>query len=230
MTLEGQIVHGDDRRRPPGAVVMQIGRRQRRLPVMGVHDIGRKARRRALADIRADPRQRRKTQRVVGPIETVRTQIRIARPREKMRRVEHEQLESARRGGQQRRRPAEQPIIAADGLAAVEFGEQRGVAGRQRDRRDIFARQRARQGAHDVGEAARLDQRKDFRGDGENLQLRHGASLSNIGWVIRQMPSSVRRNRLASSSGSSPTTRPSGMTTPRSTTTFESWTFRPIST
>ena len=40
-----------------------------------------------------------------------------------------------------------------------------------------------------------------------------------MGWVMRQTPLSLRRKRLASSSGSSPTTRPSGILTPRSTTT-----------
>ena len=41
--------------------------------------------------------------------------------------------------------------------------------------------------------------------------MHQAESLSIIGWVIRQMPLSVRRKRLASSSGSSPTTRPSGI-------------------
>ena len=62
---------------------------------------------------------------------------------------------------------------------------------------------------------------------GEQRDL-HRSSASIIGWVTRQTPRSVRRNRLASNSGSSPTTRPSGMRTPRSTTTFFSRACRPI--
>ena len=58
----------------------------------------------------------------------------------------------------------------------------------------------------------------------------HASSRSTIGCVIRQMPLSVRRKRRASKSGSSPTTRPSGIHTPRSTMTFVSRADRPIST
>ena len=54
-------------------------------------------------------------------------------------------------------------------------------------------------------------------------------SRSIIGWVIRQIPLSVRRKRAASCSGSSPTTRPSGMQTPRSMMTRRSRAPRPIS-
>ncbi len=50
---------------------------------------------------------------------------------------------------------------------------------------------------------------------------------SIIGWVIRQMPPSLRRKRSASSSGSSPTTSPSGMVTAASITTLVSRAERP---
>lgn len=55
-------------------------------------------------------------------------------------------------------------------------------------------------------------------------------SLSIIVCVIRQTPFSVRRKRFASSSGSSPTTRPSGMTTRLSMTTLRRIECRPIVT
>ena len=63
--------------------------------------------------------------------------------------------------------------------------------------------------------------------------FRHGPTpriRSSIGWVTRQTPCSVRRKRWASSSGSSPITRPGGIFTPRSTTTRLSRACRPIST
>ncbi len=43
VALEGEVVDGEDRARPLPAVVVQIGRRQRRLPVVGVDDFGREA-------------------------------------------------------------------------------------------------------------------------------------------------------------------------------------------
>jgi hypothetical protein len=49
-----------------------------------------------------------------------------------------------------------------------------------------------------------------------------------MGWVTSVTPSSVRRNHCASKSGSSPITSPSGMLTPRSTTTFFSREPRPM--
>jgi hypothetical protein len=55
-------------------------------------------------------------------------------------------------------------------------------------------------------------------------------SRSSIACVIRQMPFSVRRKRRASLSGSSPTSSPSGMVTPRSITTSLSFAPRPICT
>jgi hypothetical protein len=58
----------------------------------------------------------------------------------------------------------------------------------------------------------------------------HARILSIIGRVMRKAPRSVRRKRLASSSGSSPTTSPSGICTPRSMTTFFSRAERPTST
>ena len=56
----------------------------------------------------------------------------------------------------------------------------------------------------------------------------HSAAI--IGWVISVTPPGVRKKRRASSAGSSPTTRPSGILTPRSTTTRRKWEWRPIST
>ena len=97
-----------------------------------------------------------------------------------------------------------------------------------RARRMPSADERARERADDVGEAPRLHQRKALRGDHQNFHRQQPQSLSIISCVMRQTPSSVRRKRRASSSGSSPTTSLSGMTTPRSTTTRVSRACRPI--
>ena len=44
----------------------------------------------------------------------------------------------------------------------------------------------AGQGGRDIGEAAGLDERRDFGGDRQRLHTLHCDSRSIIGWVIRQ--------------------------------------------
>src|SRR6516225_4197508 len=109
----------------------------------------------------------------------------------------------------------------------VQYG---GVAGHERAGVHLFGLQRERKCANDVGEASSLDQRVDFRSDRKDANRSHAFSPSIIGWVIKQMPPGVVRNLSASRSGSSPTTSPSGMRTPRSTTTFRNRACRPTST
>ena len=76
---------------------------------------------------------------------------------------------------------------------------------------DAVRSQSDRERADDVGKAAGLDDRIDFRGDRKNAKRRHASSLSIIGCVMREIPCGVVLNRFASSSVSSPTTRPSGI-------------------
>ena len=90
-----------------------------------------------------------------------------------------------------------------------------GIARNERAHRYALACQRGRQCADHIGQAAGLDQRIDLGGDCENAQRLHLPNRSIIGCVIRQMPRAVRRKRLASSTGSSPTTSPAGICTPR---------------
>lgn len=118
------------------------------------------------------------------------------------------------------RTPAEEFFIGKHRLRTLERRPDRRVAGNERTHPDAEGAHRRRQRARDIGEAARLDERIDLRGDAEDRDHAAFVSLSIIGWVIRQMPLSVRRKRRSSSCGSSPTTRPSGIRTPRSTTTF----------
>src|ERR1700685_1986378 len=106
----------------------------------------------------------------------------------------------------------------------------RGISGDEGARLDCFGLQGRRQRAHHIGEAAGLDDRVDFRGDREDANGAHVASPSIIACVIRQMPCSVVRNLFASCSGSSPTTSPTGIRTPRSMTTFANLAPSPTST
>ena len=143
--------------------------------------------------------------------------------------IETEVQEKAVEGGTV---PAEEVPPAMLNVCRRQLVHHGRIAGQERADLDAEWRERAGQGAGDIGEAAGLDQRKDFRRDRQDAQAAHAASAVSrliMGVVMRQMPLSVRRKRRASSSGSSPTTRPSGMCTPRSTTTFFSRTCWPIS-
>ena len=210
--------------------VVQIGRRERRLPVMRVNDLRPERVDRPKADVRADARERREPLRIIGPVKPVGSQVRIARPVVEMRRVDRKQVQTCRLAGENPRWPAEQIVIGVRGLRVDELGHDCRIAWDERSDFDIFAGERGRQCADDVGETPGLDKRENLRGDRENFQCAHCASLSIIGLVIKVTPLSVRRKRFASSSGSSPTTRPSGMRTSLSMMALESRTLRPIVT
>ena len=144
--------------------------------------------------------------------------------------VDREQVEFRGLAADDARRAAEEIGILMRRCGARELGHDRRVAGDERPHLDAFASERGGQRAGDVGEPPGFDQGENLRGDGEDFQLAHFASLSIIGWVIRVTPLSVRRNRSASSLGSSPTTRPSGMRTSLSMTVLISRTLRPMLT
>src|SRR5690606_35507933 len=97
------------------------------------------------------------------------------------------------------------------------------IAGHQRHHFDAEFPKRQWQGASNIGQTSRLGERRDLGTDGQDFHSH--PSLSIMACVTRQTPFSERRKRLASSLGSSPTTNPSGMCTPRSMTTFVSRTF-----
>src|SRR5580693_4175456 len=143
---------------------------------------------RSKADIRAYAGKRRKAASVVGPVESVRAKVRIARPVIEVRRVYGEQVEVGRLAGEDARGPSEQLGVFVRGLSVGELGHHRRVSGNKGSDLDPFARERRGQRADDIGEPPRLDEREDLRGDGENLQLAHRASLSIMGWVIKVTP------------------------------------------
>ena len=212
---------------------------------MRVHDVGHEARHVAEADARGDPCQRTEAKRVVGPIAAVGPRIGIAGAIEKVRGVEDHEIEIAGARDEHARRAAEEIVERQNLLRLANRRLDRRIAGHQRDHFGAELAQRARQRAGHVGETAGLHQRIDFRDHRQNLAGRcfrggdhvdggfgagHRPSLSIMDRVIRQMPLSVRRNRSASSSGSSPTTSPAGMRTPRSMITLVSRAERSIST
>src|SRR3981189_30915 len=137
-----------------------------------------------------------------------------------MRRIEHEQIEVAVRAAEQARRSAKEMRQMVEYFRYRKRLDDIGIAGHQGPRFDVPGSQRGRKRPGDVGKASCFDDRIDFGGNRENAKRCHTSSLSIIGCVISVMPCAVVRNLLASNSGSSPTTRPSGMRTPRSITTF----------
>ena len=181
-------------------------------------------------------RQRRKALRVIGEVGAVRFAIGRARPVVQMRRVEAEQAQPGRRAVQHAGRPAEQVGHAVHRRRAVQGGQHGGVTWHQGPHLDPLCRERRRQRARHVPEAAGLDKWNDLGRDRQDAERRHACSLlascslSIMGCVIRHTPRLVRRKRAASCSASSPTTRPSGMRTPRSMTTLRSRADRPTRT
>ena len=210
--------------------IVEVGGRERRLPVMRVNDLRPERVDHPKADVRADTRERRKPLRIVGPVEPIGPKVWVARPVVEMGRIDREQVQTGRLAGEDPRGSTEQIVISMRGLRVDELGHYRRIARDERSDLDVFAGERGGQRARDVGKTPGLDKREDLRGDGENFQSAHCTSLSIIGLVIKVTPLSVRRNRLASSSGSSPTTRPSGIRTSLSMMALESRTLRPIVT
>ena len=230
--LEGHVVDGHHRGHAAARVkrgVAQVGQRHRRLPIVRVDKIEAHPLHRPAGDIRRRAPEGGEAASVVGPIRATRIAVRPAFAREKRGRVEHEQLVFADLARQQPRRFAQQRIPAVDHAQLARLGEDGRIAGQHRRYRHPVRCQRAGQRAGNVGEAAGLDQRHRFRRDREDGQVRgecHNRSIMSL--VIRHTPLSVRRKRRASSTGSSPTTRPSGMRTPESMITFDSRALRPM--
>ena len=206
--------------------IAEIGGQQPGLPVVGVDDVRLPVGDRALGDGGAGLAQGCESLGVVGPVVAGGGGVGSAVAVEQMRRIQAQHRQAFRRARPDAGRAAHEIGEAVDGFRLFQRRQHRAVAGDQRSDRDPVPGQRRGQGAHDVRQPAGLDQREHLGRDGENV---HYLSASIIGCVIRQMPRSVRRKRAASSTGSSPTTSPSGMQTPRSITTFFNCAFRPIS-
>ncbi len=204
----------------------QIGGNEPRLPVMRMHDIGLPAGKQPAGQLGPDPGQTREPLSVVGPIHSAGVHIGIARTAEEMRRIDRQDAGAVHAGGEQCRRAAEEIGDRLHRLGRWQRRQHRRIPRQQRGDDHILLRQRAGQRARDIGQSPRLDERKELGGDGQDLQLAHRSSASIIGCVMRQMPEAERRNRLASSSGSWPTTRPSGMFTAASTMTLVRCTLR----
>ena len=230
MALEGDIMHGqNDLRRRSGREI-EIGCRQRRLPVMHMDDIRHEDLDPSRSHIGSGTRQGGEPHPVVGPVLAVRPQIAIAGAIEEMRRLDRQEIETMRLSCQNAHFAAKEIVVMMDGLRLLERRRDRRIDGQHHPHLDAVMLERRRQGAHHIGKPTGLHQRKHLRCDSQYFRHFWAASLSIIGWVMRQTPVSVRRNRFASSSGSSPTTRPSGISTPRSMTTRRSLAPRPILT
>ena len=165
---------GDHRARARAIGIVQIGGSERRLPVMRVDDLRQEAADRAEPDVGADASERGEAARVVRPIEPVGAEVGIAGPGVEMRRVEHEQVEPRGPAGEDagRRRRTDRCSRATVGSAG-ELGQDR------RDSRGpaccIATPSRASAAGSAPATSASppvLIERKDLRGDGEDLQRR----------------------------------------------------------
>ena len=228
--LEGDVVDGHHGLRRPGPCVAEPSRGEAGLPVVAMDDVGHEGIDRALADIGRRTAKCCEALPVVRPVGAVGSEIGAAGPIEQLWRVEDDEVQPSGGPGDKPGLGAEQALVALEDLGRAECAENVRVARQHHPHLDIVGGERLGQGARDIGKAAGLDQREDFGSDREDTHRVGYPSRSIIVWVIRQMPLSVRRKRRASSSGSSPTTSPSGMRTPRSITTLLSRAERPMST
>ena len=162
--LERDVVDRHDARHA-GSGVLQVRRCKPRLPVVGVHEIGPPAIAQTLdRDARGRPAERREAHVVVGVVVAV-DDVRPARPVEEVRRVEQQHAAAVDRRGAHHGGTAEQIRISPQPPRASHLLEHRRVRGHQHARGPAERIQRARQRAHDVGEPARLDERRALRGD-----------------------------------------------------------------
>ena len=123
---------------------MEIGGREGGLPIVGVDDLGFESTDRTETDVRPDPRERRKSAGVVGPVATVGAQVRIARTVIEMRRVDCENVETLGTAGQQSRRASEQVGVFAHRRDAAELCHDYWIGGDERPNLDVFRSKRAR--------------------------------------------------------------------------------------
>ena len=148
---------------------MQQSRRQAGVPVVAMDDIGLESVELAGADIGGNAVERREALPVVGPVATARRQIGIARAVEEVRRVEHDEVEAGGGPGDKRRLAAEEAGVFVQHLGLGQRRGDRRVARHQHPHLDAMGPERGGKRAHDIGEAAGLDQRKNLGGDGQDL-------------------------------------------------------------
>jgi hypothetical protein len=172
--LEREVVHGHDRAWTRAAVVVQVRGRETRLPIVCVHDIRNERAGPALPDVRRRARERREAQRIVGEAPPVGTRIGVSRPCVQVRRIEDEKIEPACAGGAQPRPASEQRRVFVNDTGVADRRHHRGVAWQHRAHHDLLARERYRKRADDVGETARLDQRKRLGRDRQDVQGAQG--------------------------------------------------------
>ncbi len=99
----------------------------------------------------------------------VSVEVGVPRPPKKMRRVDHEKVETGGLRGDQRGLPAEEVGVAMRDGAALQLLKDGGVAGHQRAHLHAMGKKRRGKRAHDVGKAASLHQRKNLGSDREDL-------------------------------------------------------------
>src|SRR5580693_6080164 len=101
---------------------MEIGGRQRGLPVLGVDDLGSERSDRAQSDIGADPRKRGEAAGVVWPVQPVRAEIGVARSVVEMRSVDGEEIEARGDARENARRSPEQIAVFPRGRDLGKLG------------------------------------------------------------------------------------------------------------
>ncbi len=206
--------------RSAGAQLAEVERCPAGLPVVAMHDLWHPPLDPLGADHGRGAGEGGEAFGVVIPVATVAIEVGSGIAVEEMRRVQRVEHLVAERAAIDPCEASEEVVPFRHLAAPADRLHHRAIAGHEGAHLDALCRQCPRQGAGHVGQPPGLDQRHAFRGDGQHTGHFSASLRSSIRWVMSVTPPGLTRNHRASSSGSSPTTSPSGMCTPRFMTTF----------
>jgi hypothetical protein len=162
LALEGEVVHGEDGGDVLQAGIAHVDGRHRRLPVVGMHDVRLPVGQEAAGDFGAGEGECGEALPVVDEILAGGIRIGPTRAIEEAGRIQHEDIETLVRGGENAGRLAEQVVEGGDHLDRRQALHDRRIAGHERAHVHSMPGERDRQCASDVGEASRLDEREYF--------------------------------------------------------------------
>lgn len=181
LALESEVVNRDDRW-PVDTAIAHVGRNQRCLPVVDVNEVGVEPFQHAAREDGAGHRERREPLPVVGMVLAGSIVIRAARSCEKGGAIEHVEVELSDSDGDETCLLAEEVGEFMHRLTAR--GPRHDARITRDERADLNAHslEHGRQGARDIGETTRLDQRVDLGSDRKNLHSLRDPARRSSSW------------------------------------------------
>ncbi|OIQ68650.1 hypothetical protein GALL_497540 [mine drainage metagenome] len=224
--LVSQVMHGVDTGDPVvfGRQISHVGRRKRGVPVMAVHHLHRPVDIKPVRQLRRQPAQQGEAAVIVGKRLALCVFVGGAGPAVQRRRINHvgHQIQTGQTALAQQQSLTPGRTQLGQHRAGAQISQNRRKAGQQDAHIAALGSQGPGQRAGHIGQPSGLEQGVNL---GTNLQyvqlcIAFYESRASMSRVISTTPLSVRSKRCASSSASSPTTKPSGRSQPRSTTTL----------